>query len=208
MLKNMPTEARMASDNPKYEITDIRFEHESGGYMTVWFNIGGAAFAEPDAMKNLYVGFDELMDSRASEQGLFKRAMPQLRPGKPGIAIPTALDWHSFLRGYIDRCVDLRAEEKMRLGWMQERQKRSETNDFSETDWTAFSEEDLSPSWDDVAHAVIDSLNDTAVRLYPELLDCSPEYNEQLREVLESHGERLANQLYALARSIRQARGN
>jgi hypothetical protein len=205
----MVIEARKASDNPQYEITDIRFEHESGGYMTVWFNIGGAAFAEPEAMKNLYVGFDELMECLPSAQKRFKCAMPQRQTVKPGIALPIALDWHCFLRGYIDQCVDLRAEEKMRLGWMQERLKRSnESSGDGVSDLIVFSEEEISPTWDDVAHAVINSLNDTAVELYPELLDCDPEYNEQLREVLESHGERLANQLYALARSVRQARGN
>lgn len=199
-------EARKMVGNPHYEITDIRFEHERGGYMTVWFDIGGAAFAEPDAMKNMYVGLSDLLDNLLAGQSRFSRTFSAVRAGHMA---PAALDWDAFLRGYVDRCVDLRAEERVRLGWMAERRKRqNEAPDAPATDWAALSREEASPSWDDVAHAVIESLNDTAVRLYPELLDCSPEYNEQLREILESHGERLANQLYALARSVRQARGN
>ena len=174
--------------------------------MTVWFDIGGPAFTEPDAMKNMYVDMSDLLDCLPSEQNRFYRSFAARRAGR---LVPTALDWDTFLRGYIDRCVDLHAEEQVRLGWMNERRKRqSEAPDTGSTEWAMLSQEDAAPSWDDVAHAVIESLNDTAVRLYPEFLDCGPEHTEQLREVLESHGERLANQLYALARRVRQARGN
>jgi hypothetical protein len=205
-VKNMDIELRKAGKNPKYEISNIRFEHDSGAYMTIWFDIGGPAFAEPEAMKNMYVDLSDLLDCLPSEQNRFYRSFAAVRAGR---VTPTALDWDTFLRGYIDQRVDLRAEEQVRLGWMNERRKRqSEESDTGTTDWANLSREDASPSWDDVAHAVIESLNDTAVRLYPELLDCGPEHTEQLREVLESHGERLANQLYALARSVRQVREN
>ena len=209
----MQVDVRKDLDNPDYNISDIRFEHETGGYVTIWFNIEGPSFVEPEAMKNIFIGFDAFLDNLKVQQPSLHNALTENGAAQDGqwleLLDAAGFDWNEHLRRYINQCLDLRAEEKVRLGWLQERRARladptvlEQQNDWLEL--TGSMDADTQPSWDDVAHAVIERLNDTAMDLYPELLDCSPEDNQRLREMLESHGERLANQLYALARSVRE----
>ena len=212
----MAVEVGKVPENPVYNIADIRFEHEAGGYVTIWFDIDGPSFEEPEVMKNIFVGFDDFLDNLKAQQLAFFNTLNEKQVEQHWQWLEhldaSGFDWKRYLRGYIDQCVDLRAAEKVRLGWMNDRRARQEAPEQTpeQAEWlelTGSMDTDHQPTWDDVAHAVIDRLNDTAIDLYPELLDCTPEDNQRLREILESHGERLANQLYALARSVREANG-
>lgn len=204
-------------DNPVYDIADIRFEHEADGHVTIWFDIEGPSFAEPEAMKNVFIGFDEFLENLEEQQYSLHTTLTENGAAEDRQWLEhldaAGFDWNEHLRRYIDNRLDLRAAEKIRLGWLHDRRARLTTTPDQlqqQADWlelTGNAEAETQPTWDDVAHAVIDRLNDTAIDLYPELLDCSPEDNQRLREMLESHGERLANQLYALARSVRESNG-
>ncbi|MBK8196327.1 MAG: hypothetical protein IPK76_25175 [Lewinellaceae bacterium] len=195
-----------------YNIFNIRFEVENGGYATIWFNLDGPAFETPEAMENMFVDFDSFLE-------YLKRQEPELIEalGNDTKRHETLLerlelsdlDWNEHLRRYLEMHVDLKAAEKERLEWLHSRKARLQDPDTrtAEADWLALSaqaEPSKHPSWDDVAHAIITSLNETTVSLYPEVLDFSPENNARLREIFESHGERLANQLYALTRLVRE----
>ena len=211
----MPAEASVLTDNPAYTVADIRFEHEAGGYVTIWFDVEGPSFAEPEAMRNLFIGFGDFLRNLKEQQPALHNALTENRVTEQWQWLDrldaAGFDWNEHLRRYIDNCLDLEAAEKERLGWLNERRARAAdpTQLHHPADWleqAELSEPDAHPTWDDVAHTVIERLNDTAMDLYPELLDCSAEDNQRLRDILESHGERLANQLFALARTVRQTR--
>lgn len=195
-----------------YNIFNIRFEIENGGYATIWFNLDGPAFKTPEAMENMFVDFDSFLE-------YLKRHEPELHEALGNdtkhheILLErlelSDMDWNEHLRRYLEMHVDLKAAEKERLEWLHSRKARLQDPDTrtAEADWLALSaqaEPSAHPSWDDVAHAIITSLNETTVGLYPEVLDFSPENNARLREIFESHGERLANQLYALTKLVRE----
>lgn len=196
-------------------LSNLRFEPEADGYITIWFDLGGPAFAEPEAMQNMFVEFEELLKYLAQHQ---PEMYAVLAHGSPDQAEwldrleAAGFNWDEHLLTYIDRNVDMQAVEKERISWLMARRARSgmPVQTLFETDWqrlSAQAEATQHPSWDDVAHALIDSLNNTAVELYPELLDYDEDGNNRLRDMIESHGERLANQLVALTKSVRTEKG-
>lgn len=196
-------------------LSNLRFEPESDGYITIWFDLGGPDFAEPEAMQNMFVEFDELLNYLAEYQ---PNMYAVLADGTPDHATcverleAAGFDWAEHLLSYIDRNIDMVAVEKERISWLMARRARSgaPAQTSFETDWQRLSDQAEAaphPSWDDVAHAIIDSLNNTAVELYPELLDYDEDGNNRLRDMIESHGERLANQLVALTKSVRTEKG-
>lgn len=195
-----------------YNIFNIRFEIETGGYVTIWFDLDGPAFAEPEAMKNMFVEFDKFLDYLKQQTPALYEA---LTSGASGHELwlerleDAGFDWNEHLQHYVDRHIDLDAAEKKRLEWLEARRTRQAdpAGQQAEAGWNHLSSqaEPLeNPTWDDVVHAIIAGLNDVAVELYPEVMDFGPDDNARLREMFESHGERLANQLYALARSVRE----
>lgn len=209
MLVDTDTEQR---NTQTFTLSNLRFEPESDGYITVWFDLDGPAFEEPEAMTNMFVEFDELLKHVAQHHPAMYEV---LADGSPGHSAwlerleAADFDWSEHLLTYIDRNLDIRAMEKERISWLLARRAREEgtaTQVQFDADWqrlSAQAEPVPHPSWDDVAHAFINSLNNTAVELYPELLDYNEDGNNRLRDMIESHGERLANQLVALTTSVR-----
>ncbi len=209
MLVDTDTEQR---NTQTFTLSNLRFEPESDGYITVWFDLGGPAFEEPEAMTNMFVEFDELLKHLSQHHPAMYEV---LADGSPGHSAwlerleAADFDWNEHLLTYIDRNLDIRAMEKERISWLLARRAREEgpaTQVQFDADWqrlSAQAEPVPHPSWDDVAHAFINSLNNTAVELYPELLDYNEDGNNRLRDMIESHGERLANQLVALTKSVR-----
>ena len=61
------------------------------------------------------------------------------------------------------------------------------------------------PSWDQLANRLIDDMNTAVTELYPELNDASGMVNDQLRDVLEFHMHRLANEVVGLVKKGRDA---
>lgn len=195
---------------PFYTISNIRLEHEEGGYVTIWFDLGGTVFTEPEAMTNMFVEHSTLMEFLEKEHPAHFHALAAATEAKTDRLNAANVDWESPLRVYIDRNIDLNVVQKERLEWFYARRARAADPDIQqelEDDWehlTQQAEPLPHPTWDDVAHALIDSLNATAVELYPEVLDYDADGNSRLKDIIESHGERLANQLVALTRSVRQ----
>lgn len=195
-----------------YKIFNIRFEIETSGHATIWFNLDGPAFEEPEAMENMFVEFDRFLGYLEHQSShIYEALVGEASSHETWLErLETAdFDWNEHLRRYIDRHVDLEAAEKKRMEWLHARRVRQEgpKEQKLETGWLHLSsqaEPSGDPTWDDVVHAIIAGLNDTATELYPEVLDFGKEDNARLREMLESHGERLANQLYALTKSVRE----
>lgn len=194
-----------------YSVTNIRFEPESGGYVTIWFDLCGPAIAEPEAMTNMFVEFGDFLKYLAQRQPEMHEVLSD-GEAEHGIRVErleaAGFDWEEHLRGYLDNCFDLRKVEKERVAWLKARRTRVSDHQL-QSEWTelaSLAESNPNPTWDDVVHAIINSLNATAVELYPELLDFDTDGNNQLRDIIESHGERLANQLVALTGSVRKER--
>ena len=114
----MAVEVGKVPENPAYNIADIRFEHEAGGYVTIWFDIDGPSFEEPEVMKNIFVGFDEFLDNLKAQQQALYNTLNEKRVEQHWQWLErldaSGFDWKRYLRGYIDQCVDLRAAEKPR----------------------------------------------------------------------------------------------
>lgn len=205
------TDTKTQADT-SYNIANIRFEIESSGHATVWFNLDGPAFEDSEAMENMFVEFDKFLEYlQRQHPGIYEILADGTADHETWLErLETAdFDWNGHLRHYIDRHVDLKAAEKKRMEWLGARRARQVTPEGQklEAGWsqlTSLAEPSGDPSWDDVAHAIIAGLNDTAIELYPEVLDFGKEDNDRLREMLESHGERLANQLFALTKSVRE----
>lgn len=206
----------MPDANPPihYTISNIRFELEAGGYVTVWFDLEGDTFEEPEAMANMFVEFEDLLQDIGQEHPLLHATLADGTEEHRFILDrleQAGFDWPGHLRRYLDRHVDLRATHKERTGWLLDRRTRAAAAAAPDAEWerlSALADPFPHPSWDDVAHALIDSLNATAVGLYPELLDYTPDNTNRLRDIIESHGERVANQLYALTKSVREGQGD
>ncbi|MCC6461376.1 MAG: hypothetical protein IT260_12955 [Saprospiraceae bacterium] len=200
---------------PDYTISNIRFETETGGYVTLWYDLGGSAFAEPEAMANMLLDFDEFLQFLSEQHPDILgpvASRPDTHPAWLQQFEASQFHWETYLRQYIHRHVDLVAAERERTGWLLARRARAadSSQDILNAEWdllSAQAERSPHPSWDEVAHALIASLNDTAVGLYPEMLDFSDQDNAALREIFESHGERLANQLVALTTRVRKEQG-
>ena len=111
----MAVEVGKVPENPAYNIADIRFEHEAGGYVTIWFDIDGPSFEEPEVMKNIFVGFDEFLDNLKAQQLALYNTLNEKRVEQHWQWLErldaSGFDWKRYLRGYIDQCVDLRAAE-------------------------------------------------------------------------------------------------
>lgn len=201
------------SASPAYAVSNIRFEPEEGGFATIWFDLDGASFAEPEAMRNMFVEFGAFQEHLTGHHPA-PGEMPSSGPAGQMTEIDRLesanFDWAQHLCHYIEEQVDVDAAYRERLGWLKARQARAAgaEPEQAESEWQRLTiqAETASPypSWDDVVHALIDSLNATAVELYPELLDYDKDGNNRLRDMIESHGERLANQLVALTRSVRE----
>lgn len=207
--------ATLQPENMAYFVNNIRFELEAAGYATIWFDLGGPAFSEPEAMTNMFVEFEPFLEDLKRMQPAFRETLA----GEGDIHHSTLLerleaadfDWEGCLHSYIDRHINLYEAEQERVRWLLARRARAAktAQQQMEDDWVRLSAEaEISPfpTWDDVAHSIIDSLNATAVKLYPELLDYDADGNSRLRDMIESHGERLANQLVALTRDVRKNR--
>lgn len=202
-------------ENTPYSIANIRFEIEPKGYATIWFDLGGPAFAEPEAMANMFVELGAFLQFLAHQQpALYAALLPEgaFTHGDWLERLETAnFDWDISLRAYIDRHLNLQAAEQERVGWLHARRARAANaaQQQLEADWSRLSaqaEPNAQPTWDDVVHALIDNLNATAVELFPELLEYGADDTSRLRDMIESHGERLANQLVALTRSVQKDR--
>ena len=200
--------------NTSYNIFNIRFEVETGGYATIWFNLDGPGFAEPEAMENMFIEFDAFLEYLKQQNPSMYDA---LASGASGHELwlerldSAGFDWNEHLLQYIDQHIDLVAAEKERMKWLEARRlRKADTEEQQlEAGWGRLSSqaEPLEgPTWDDVVHAIITGLNDVAVELYPEVMEFGPEDNARLREMFESHGERLANQLFALTKSVNEER--
>lgn len=197
-------------DYQDYVISNIRFEGEEFGSGALWFDLGGPAFREPEAMANMFVEADLFVQHLQLRQSNLHRAPKADAPvvcGDWARRLESAgFNWTGHLRAYIDEYLNLPALEQERLVWLYARRERTECltpAPFYEWEtWQA--DAATQPSWDDVMHALVNSLNSTALELYPEMLEYTAEHNNQLREIFESHSERLANQLVALADRVRR----
>jgi hypothetical protein len=92
--------------------------------------------------------------------------------------------------------------------YARRRRAAAATSEPAEAAWSALKaageKEEEDKTWDNVAHEIIEGLNRSSLKLYPELYALSPEAANRLREIFESHGGRLANELYGFVRSLRK----
>ncbi len=199
----------LAAEPSDFFISNVRFEPEAGGYITVWFDVGGERFAEPEAMENMFVEFETFLAFLQKEQPAMSDVLADGPPGHQAWLDrleAAGFDWNANLRVYLHRHVDLDALERERLNWLHARRLRErQAPDAAWTLLSAQAEPAPNPTWDDVMHALVDSLNATAVELYPEVLTFSPENNARLRELFETYSERLTNQLVGLTQQVRRA---
>lgn len=190
-------------------VENIRFEIAPGGYATIWFDLKGTRFAEPEAMANILVDFDDFLadlslhsptlHAQASGNSLRKSAIRHDEILERLDA--QAINWPDQLHGFVERQFDLEQAEKERIGWLHDRQRRS-----ADASWEKLTKKAASadPSWDEVANRLIDEMNAAIVDLYPELLDADADTNNRLREILESHMGRLANEVVGLVQEVRK----
>lgn len=78
MLVDTDTEQR---NTQTFTLSNLRFEPESDGYITVWFDLGGPAFEEPEAMTNMFVEFDELLKHVAQHHPAMYEVLADGSPG-------------------------------------------------------------------------------------------------------------------------------
>lgn len=185
-----------------FQVRNIRFEIAAGGRATIWFDLAGPRFTEPEAMTNMLVDFEDfLADLLLHAPVLHARAQGDT----PELVLERldaqAINWPHQLHGFVERQFDLEQMENERVGWLHARQRRA-----ADADWEKLAKKAAStdPSWDEVANRLIDEMNAAIVDMYPELLDADAEANSRLREILESHMGRLANEVVGLVQEGRK----
>jgi len=201
----------MPASNVDYRVENIRFEIADGGSATIWFDLKGTRFAEPEAMANMLVDFDDfLADLSLNSPALHAQAKGNsLR--KSAIRHDEilerldaqAINWPDQLHDFVERQFDLEQTENERVGWLHDRRRRA-----ADADWEKLTKKAAStdPSWDEVANRLIDEMNAAVIDMYPELLDTDADTNNRLREILESHMGRLANEVVGLVQEERKRR--
>jgi hypothetical protein len=199
----------MTSYEQPFLVENIRFEITPGGHATIWFDLSGARFVEPEAMTNILVDLDDFLadlslhfpalHAQARGNSLQKSASRHDRMLERLEA--EAINWPDQLHGFVERQFDLEQTENERVGWLHDRQRRA-----ADADWERLTKKSTSddPSWDEVANRLIDGMNAAVMELYPELLDTDADTNNRLREILESHMGRLANEVVGLVQEGRK----
>jgi len=199
----------MPASNIDYRVENIRFEIADGGHATIWFDLKGARFDEPEAMANMLVDFDDFLKD-------FSRHFPAIYAKAHGDSLQKSdtrhdqilerldaqvINWPKVLHGFVERQFDLEQTENERVGWLHDRRRRA-----ADADWEKLTKKAAStdPSWDEVANRLIDEMNAAVMDMYPELLDTDAETNSRLREILESHMGRLANEVVGLVQEGRK----
>lgn len=198
----------MMTEELPYEVENIRFDVEPGGAATIWFDLTGRRFKEPEAMTNMFVDFDDLLEDMlledpalyASAKGPLVRKSAARHEQMLERLNAEAIDWPIHLHGYLDRQVDIQITEHERVGWLTQRRQRS-----ADPAWQSLSTagQNPDPSWDEVANRLIDDMNTAVIALYPELGETTQEMNDLLRETLEFHMHRLANEVVGLVKKSR-----
>lgn len=203
------TYSEMTSYDQPFLVENIRFEITPGGHVTIWFDLSGARFAEPEAMTNILVDLDDFLADLSLH-------FPALHAQARGNAVQKsvlrhdrmlerldagAIDWPDQLHGFVERRFDLDQTETERIGWLHDRRRRA-----ADADWERLTKKAASPdpSWDEVANRLIDGMNTAVMELYPELLETDAGTNSRLREILESHMGRLANEVVGLVQEERK----
>lgn len=199
----------MTTQELPYEVENIRFDVEPGGAATIWFDLTGRRFAEPEAMTNMFVDFDDfLQDMLLEDPALYasaKGTSARKNAGRHDQMLDRlnagAINWPIRLHAYLDRQMDIQVTENERVGWLRQRRERS-----ADPAWQTLSVagQNQDPSWDEVANRLIDDMNTAVIALYPELGDATPEMNDRLRETLEFHMHRLANEVVGLVKKSRE----
>lgn len=199
----------MTSHESPFQVENIRFEIAPGGFATIWFDLKGSRFAEPEAMANILVDFDDfLADLSLHAPALYAQAQGSSlqKPAARHDEIlehldAQAINWPDQLHGFVERQFDLEQTENERVGWLHARQRRP-----ADANWEQLTKKSTSddPSWDEVANRLIDEMNAAVMDLYPELLDTDADTNNRLREILESHMGRLANEVVGLVQELRK----
>lgn len=199
----------MLASDTDYQVENIRFEIADGGHSTIWFDLNGPRFEEPEAMKNMLVDFDEfLRDFSHHFPALYAQTevnsleKTHLRHDQILEHLHAqAINWPKVLKGFVERQFDLEQTENERIGWLHDRQRRA-----ADASWEQLTKKSASddPSWDEVANRLIDEMNAAVMDMYPELLDTDTETNSRLREILESHMGRLANEVVGLVQEGRK----
>jgi len=193
-----------------FEVENIRFDVEPGGEASIWFDLTGLRFTEPEAMTNMIVDFDGFLeDLQQNEPGLYASAIGTANPKTAARhdrmlerLNAQAIHWPSHLHDYVDRSMDLQQTETERVGWLVQRRARSADPEWQHLSAAA---QNRDPSWDQLANRLIDDMNTAVTELYPELNDASGMVNDQLRDVLEFHMHRLANEVVGLVKKGRDA---
>jgi hypothetical protein len=192
----------MQSQEKPFQVENIRFEIAGGGRATIWFDLTGPRFTEPEAMTNMLVDFEDfLADLLLHAPALYARAQGDTPEMVLERLDEQAINWPQQLQGFVERQVDLEQAENERVGWLQTRRRRA-----ADAEWEKLAQKAAStdPSWDEVANRLIDEMNAAVVDMYPELLDADAETNARLREILESHMGRLANEVVGLVQEGRK----
>lgn len=196
----------MTMEQPDFMVENIRFDMEEGDCTAIWFDLTGQRFSEPEAMANMLVDFDDFMnDLQKNNPDLHHRAAQAAFSGKGQESLVACLDaelidWNTSLHLFVDRNIDLQAAETTRMGWLQARRSRETDQDWVQLEVAA---QNTDPSWDEVANRLIEDMNLAAVALYPEINDVSAQENRKLREILEFHMHRLANELVGWVQTSR-----
>lgn len=192
----------MQSQEKPFQVENIRFDVTDGNRATIWFDLTGQRFVEPEAMTNMLVDFEDfLADLLLHAPALYMRA----QGNSPELTLERldaeAINWPHQLHGFVERQVDLEQAENERVGWLQTRRRRA-----TDADWEKLAKKAAStdPSWDEVANRLIDEMNAAVMDMYPELLDTDADTNSRLREILESHMGRLANEVVGLVQEVRK----
>ena len=192
----------MQSQEKPFQVENIRFEIAGGGHATIWFDLAGQRFVEPEAMTNMLVDFEDfLADLKLHAPELYAR----VQGDTPEVVLERldaqAINWPDQLHDFVERQFDLEQAENERVGWLHTRRRRA-----TDADWEKLAKKAAStdPSWDEVANRLIDEMNAAVVDMYPELLDADAETNSRLREILESHMGRLANEVVGLVQEGRK----
>lgn len=189
-----------------FAVENIRFDVEPGGNAaTIWFDLTGQRFAEPEAMTNLFVDFDDFLeDLQAHDPALFAEAKdrPKARHARTLDRLNAQhINWPDSLHGYVARQINIQAAENERLVWLSERRARA-----ADPAWASLTAagQNTDPSWDEVANHLLESMNTAIVNLYPELEAASSDTNAGLRETLEFHMHRLTNEVVGLVQESRR----
>ena len=209
ILPFSPKSCAMTASNLTYQVENIRFEIADGGHATIWFDLKGTRFAEPEAMANMLVDFDDFLTDlslhsptlHAQAQGSSLRKSAIRHDEILERLDAQAINWPDQLHGFVERQFDLEQTENERIGWLHARQRRPADASWEQLTKKSTSED---PSWDEVANRLIDEMNAAVMDMYPELLDTDAETNSRLREILESHMGRLANEVVGLVQEGRK----